>query len=62
MTNGIIVNGIVYRAVNCLSTGLVVDDPCKKCDLKKVCEKTECQYPCDIFKKKDHLCHFKKLK
>ena len=41
MTNGIIFNGIIYRAVNCLSTGVVVDDPCTKCDLKKICEKSD---------------------
>lgn len=62
MTNGIIINGIIYRAVNCLSTGLVVEDPCMKCDLKKICERSDCEYACDLFKKKDHLCHFKKMK
>ena len=61
MKNLIIINNTLYKPVRSLSTGLVVPDACSKCEMKKVCERTNCQYPCDLFKKKDHIVYFKKL-
>lgn len=62
MKNGIVINDRIFKAVNCLSTGLTNTDPCTVCDLTKICAKSGCQYPCDLFKKKDHLVHFKEIK
>ena len=61
MTNGIIKNGVLYKAVSSLNTGLVPVDNCGKCDLKAICEKSGCEYPCNLFEKKDHLVYFKKV-
>ena len=58
MKNGITVKGVEYKSVR-VTTTVVFDNVCEKCDLRRICEKTGVQYPCGIF---SGLTYFKRLK
>lgn len=60
MRNGIIINGVKYRAFRFLGSFYAID-PCEKCDLRRICKKRNVQYPCELFITKDHLVYFKKI-
>ena len=61
MNNGVIIKGVFYKAVNCFNVG-TLPNPCNICDLERICSSRNRQYPCQLFEKKDHLVHFKKIK
>ena len=61
MTNGIVIKGISYKAVNVNTAGVAPFDNCSKCDLRRICDKTGVEYACRLFQRKDHLVYFKKL-
>ena len=58
MKNGIIINGIEYKAVS-VSNPIGGIDNCGKCDLRKICERKNVQYPCQLFEKSRHLVYFR---
>lgn len=60
MKNGVIIKGIEFKAVR-VNAPIGGFDNCAKCDLKKTCERTNVQYPCDLFHKRDHLTYFKRV-
>ncbi len=61
MKNGIIKNGKAFKAVYCLNTGIVPVDNCARCDFRKICKKSDCEYPCTIFGKEGYSVHFRRV-
>ena len=59
MKNGIVIDGIQYKTVRALNP-IATIDPCERCDLKRICERKNCQYPCDIFFKRGYAIYFRK--
>ena len=59
MKNGIIINGIEYRAVRHTWGGVLLENECKKCDLSRQCKPV---LPCYLFSKLGTYVTFKKVK
>lgn len=61
MRNGITIDGIEYKTVRA-NNPLNTINGCDRCDLRKICEKKNCQYPCELFAQKYYAVYFKKKK
>ena len=58
LTNAIIVNGVIYVAKR--TAYPMIKDMCNVCDLKKKCDKMQCN-PCEPFEKAGQVPYFRKL-
>lgn len=56
--NGIVLNGVMYKAVN---TSLLKTKSCIICALKRKCDKMPIPYPCCCFQKPNKVCFFVKI-
>jgi len=60
MKNGITIKGVEYKAVS-VNAPIGVFENCEKCDIGRICNRKNVQYPCDLFITPHHIVYFKKV-